>query len=249
MADTTSNRLSIVSGPPGAGVRQRAGDVDVDASRFSYIIADDHPSATLAVSQLLSEVVGISPSRFATFTGSADLLTACAAPPFGIRLVVLDLVMPGELKRAALVQALLRVDPTARVLVYTAEESAFLARAVIDAGAIGYVAKTSPAAELMDAIAAAIYGHCHIDSRIDLESIKAHPWAALTDAERAVLLALCRGEKAPDIVSRTRRSYSTVTTHKYNGLNKLGLRDGSDLLPYLYMNGLLHELDGEPARA
>lgn len=247
MADTTSNRLAIVKGTSGAGLRHRT--VEVDASRFSYFIADDHPSATLAVSQLLSEVVGINSSRFATFTGSAELLAACSAPPSGVRFVVLDLVMPGELKRAALVQALLRVDPAARVLVYTAEESAFLARAVIDAGAIGYVAKTSPAAELMDAIAAASHGRRHVDSRIDLESIKAHPWSSLTDAERAVLLATCRGERAPDIVSRTGRSYSTVTTHKYNGLNKLGLRDGSDLLPYLYMNGLLHELDGEPARA
>jgi DNA-binding NarL/FixJ family response regulator len=247
MTDLTPKRLTIVAGQAGAGLRQRS--VDVDASRFSYLIADDHPSTTLAVSQLLSEVVGLNPSRFATFTGSEELLATCAEPPHGIRLVVLDLVMPGTLKRAALVQALLRADPTARVLVYTAEESAFLARAVVDAGATGYVAKTSPAAELMDAIVAVSHGRRHVDSRIDLESVKTHPWASLTDAERAVLLAMCRGAKAPDIVSRTGRSYSTVTTHKYNGLNKLGLRDGSDLLPYLYMNGLLHELDGDPAPA
>ncbi|MEB2027368.1 hypothetical protein VDR74_21250, partial [Xanthomonas campestris pv. campestris] len=51
------------------------------------------------------------------------------------------------------------------------------------------------------------------------------------------------GSKAHDIVEASGRSYSTVTTHKYNGLGKLGLRDGNDLLPFIYENGLLHELD------
>jgi DNA-binding NarL/FixJ family response regulator len=70
-------------------------------------------------------------------------------------------------------------------------------------------------------------------------------WASLTDSERAVLLAFCRGEKASDIMASTGRSYSTITTHKYIGLNKLNLRDGNDLLPYLYTNGLICELDAD----
>lgn len=218
----------------------------VDKQRFRYLIADDHPSVTFAVGQLLADVIGVPASQCFTFAGSAELLDACAGPSAEVRVVVLDLVMPGTVKRAKLVQALMRADPDARVLVYTADESAFLAKAVIDAGAMGYVAKTSPAAELMEAIVAVCGGQHHLDGRIDLQSIQSHSWASLTEAEKAVLLALCRGEKAQEIVSRTGRSYSTVTTHKYNGLRKLGLRDGSDLLPYLYTNGLLYELDGDP---
>lgn len=238
--------MMIAGRPSGAALRKYP--IEVAASRFAYVIADDHPSATLAVSQLLSEVTGIDPSGFLTFTGSVELLGACAESPHERRLVVLDLVMPGPLKRAALVQALLHADPAARVLVYTAEESAFLAKAVINAGATGYVAKTSSVVEFMNAIVAISHGRRYVDTRIDLESTKAHPWASLTEAERAVLLAFCHGEKAPEIMSRTGRSYSTVTTHKYNGLNKLGLRDGGDLLPYLYTNGLLYELDDDPRR-
>ncbi|MBV6808214.1 LuxR C-terminal-related transcriptional regulator [Xanthomonas campestris pv. convolvuli] len=128
-------------------------------------------------------------------------------------------------------------------MVYTAEESAFLARAVMQAGAAGYVAKTSPTAELIDALDGVAKGQTYTDSHIDLDSVSKHAWSTLTDSERAVLVAFCRGSKAHDIVESTGRSYSTVTTHKYNGLNKLGLRDGNDLLPYIYENGLLHELD------
>jgi DNA-binding NarL/FixJ family response regulator len=211
---------------------------------FSYIIADDHPSITLAVSQMLAELLGVAASSFTTANTSASLLDVCAEPSTRPRIVVLDLVMPGDLKRVALVRALLTTDPKLRVLVYTAEESAFLARAVMRAGASGYVTKTSPTAELIDALAAIAKGQTYTDSHINLDSVSKHAWTSLTDSERAVLVEFCRGAKAHDIVNATGRSYSTVTTHKYNGLNKLGLRDSIDLLPYIYENGLLHELDG-----
>lgn len=216
---------------------------EIDFSRFIYCIADDHPSVSLAVSQLLSEVVGIDPSNFMVVMESTDLLSFFSGPSPRNRVVILDLVMPGDLKRASLVNEILRVDPLARILAYTADESAFLAKAVIDSGALGYVAKTSPANELMKAIVTVCAGQRHIDCRINLESIKTHPWLFLTESERAVLVEFCRGRKASEIVANTGRSYSTVMTHKYNGLNKLGLRDGAELLPYIYMNGLLHELD------
>ncbi|PPU86340.1 hypothetical protein XpopCFBP1817_19405 [Xanthomonas populi] len=91
----------MVAGSP-SGWEWRKHVSHVDASRFSCLIADDNPSVTLAVSQLLSDVTGIDPSRFVTFTGSAELLRTCAASLRESRLVVLYLVMPGQLKRVAL---------------------------------------------------------------------------------------------------------------------------------------------------
>jgi DNA-binding NarL/FixJ family response regulator len=220
-----------------------------DFSDFTFIIADDHPSVTLAVGQVLADLLGVLASRFSATHTSASLLDVCTQPSILLRIIILDLVMPGRLKRVALVRALLAIDPNLRLLVYTADESAFLARAVMDAGAVGYVAKTSPTSELVKALAAVANDQAYIDSHINLDDLSKHDWTSLTDSERAVLIAFCRGAKASEIVNSTGRSYSTVTTHKYNGLNKLGLRDGSDLLPYIYSNGLLHELDDEPRDA
>ncbi|XUP35407.1 response regulator transcription factor (plasmid) [Xanthomonas axonopodis pv. vasculorum] len=239
---TAASHLAVVGGSAAQAAMQ-PGTQDQGVAGFSYIIADDHPSVTLAVSQMLAELLGMAASRFTMANTSAALLTACAEPSTSPRIVVLDLVMPGDLKRVVLVRALRDADPKLRVLAYTAEESAFLARAVMQAGAVGYVAKTSPIAELIDALDAVANGRTYTDSHIDLDSVSKHAWHTLTDSERAVLVAFCRGSKANDIMDATGRSYSTVTTHKYNGLNKLGLRDGNDLLPYIYENGLLHELD------
>lgn len=214
-----------------------------DLGSFRFIVADDHSPVILAVSHILEDTLGATPT---ICTNVEHLLTQCAEPADGPRIVILDLIMPGELKRIALVQATINADPMARIIVYTADESAFLARSVIEAGAFGYVVKTSPTAELVAALSAVGCGKKYVDHHIDLKKIKSHPWSSLTESERAVLVAFCQGAKAKDIVAKTGRSYSTVTTHKYNGLGKLDLRDEKDLLPYLYANGLLHELDVEP---
>lgn len=213
-----------------------------ETMNMRFLVADDHPSVTLAVRQILSDLLGIDPSQFSSVSTSAELLAACGTPG-QCSFVVLDLVMPGSLKRVALVSELRAANPDLRMLVYTAEESPFLAQAVLDAGALAFVAKTSPAAELMDAVVAVLRGEQYVDTHINLERLKGHAWLALTDSEHAVLLALCRGEKMHEIVATTGRTYSTVSKHKYNGLTKLGLEDGNDLLPYIYEHGLLYELD------
>ncbi len=213
--------------------------------QFAFVVADDHPSVSLAVCQICESWLGTESDKFETALCSRALLDLCATPSSLPRIMVLDLVMPGELKRAALVRAVLEADPQARVVVYSADESAFLVKAVMSAGAMAYVSKSSPATELVDAVVAASLDRPHIDARIDMKALKVHPWASLTDSERGILLAFCRGDKASDIIASTGRSYSTVTTHKYNGLKKLDLRDGGDLMPYLYANGLICELDDD----
>lgn len=211
------------------------------------MVADDHPSVALAVCQICESRLGVNKDRFAIAQCSRDLLDLCAEPSALPRIIVLDLVMPGDLRRAALVRAVRCADPQARMVVYTADESPFLFRAVTSAGAMAHVSKSSPTMVLVEAIVAVSEGRPYIDDHIDFKALKEHPWATLTESERAVLLAFCRGSNANEIVAYTGRSYSTVTTHKYNGLNKLGLRDITNLLPYLYANGLICELDGDVA--
>ena len=215
------------------------------ASHRAFLIADDHPSVTMAVGLLLAQVVGTDAPAPTFFTRSDALLAACALPSPVPRIVITDLVMPGPLKRTSLVHALHEAAPDARILVYTAEGSAFLAQAVQDAGALGFVAKTSLSIELIGALKAMLAGQRYVDRNIDISGTAKHPWRTLTDSERTILLAFARGSHANDIVTATGRSYSTVTTHKYNGLKKLALRDSSDVLSYLHIHGLVYELDGD----
>lgn len=215
---------------------------------FSFVIADDHPSVSLAVVQICQTLLGVDKNRLTTAQCTRELLDICAKPSPRPRIIVLDLVMPGELKRAALVRAALQADPTARVVVYSADESAFLVKALMTAEAMAYVSKSSPTRALVEAIRAVSEDRPYIDERIDMRALDVHPWSTLTDSEKAVLLAFCRGSKAVDIAALTGKSYSTVMTHKYNGIAKLELRGENELIPYLYANGLICELDdgGQP---
>lgn len=212
---------------------------------FSFVIADDHPSVSLAVVQICRTLLGVDKKQLTTVHCSGELLDVCATRPTRPRIVVLDLVMPGELKRAALVRAVVKADPTARVLAYSADESAFLVKALMTAGALAYVSKSSPTRTLIEAIVAVSEERSYIDTRIDMAALDVHPWSTLTESEKAVLRAFCRGSKATEIATLTGKSYSTVTTHKYNGIAKLELRGEHDLIPYLYANGLIYELDDD----
>ena len=214
---------------------------------FAFVVADDHPSVSLAVCQICEHLLSVPAEQITTVSSSASLLELCAtyhaARNMLPRIIVLDLVMPGELHRAPLVRAVCQADPDARVVAYTSDESAFLAKAVKDAGAMAYVCKSSPTTVLADAISSVSRGRAYTDPCIDFRAMHTHPWSNLTDSERTMLLSFCCGESAADIVASTGRSYSTVTTHKYNGLHKLGLRDISQLIPYLYKHGLICALD------
>ncbi|MEY2152318.1 response regulator [Rhodanobacter sp. 115] len=212
---------------------------------FAFVVADDHPSVAMAVCQICESRLGVAREQFVTAQCSRTLLELCSKASPLPRIIVLDLVMPGDLKRAALVRAVHDADRSARLVVYSADESPFLVKAVTRAGAMAYVSKSSSTSVLVDAILAVSEGRTYTDSRIDFSALENHPWVSLTESERSVLLAFSRGRNANEIVAATGRSYSTVTTHKYNGLQKLQLRDVTGLVPYLYENGLTCELDDD----
>lgn len=210
---------------------------------FGYVIADEQPSVIFAVTYILAETFSI-PQHCLTSTDSSDgLIAACSTRTETPLIAVFDPTRLDGHNPLALIKALIEANPALRVLLYSAEESAFLARSAISAGAYGYVLKTSPLSSLVDGITAVSRGTTYVESRVSSDRAAQHPWSKLTQSEKRVLLAFARGESAADIEKATGRSYSTITTHKYNGLLKLGLRNGADLLPYIQANGLSHELD------
>lgn len=167
---------------------------------------------------------------------SDALLDALDASSFD--LLVLDLQMPGRLKSVPLLEAVIAGMPALKVLVYTGHAHPSLALATLDLGARGYVLKASGPNVAIEAIRVVSDGGTFMDPAVDLESARSHPWHQLTSGERQVVLALARGENLQAIAIDSGRSYKTITTHKYNALNKLGLRSNAEIGPYLAEHGL-----------
>jgi DNA-binding NarL/FixJ family response regulator len=209
---------------------------------MKFLIAEDHPIVVVALTEMLKSA----------FPGKADIAAVVDGPALLRELdatrydyLILDLQMPGDLRSVHLLDAVVAVAPDLRIIVYTGYAHPCLALASLDHGATAYLSKSSGPQLAIQAIREVVEGNGFVDPSIDLGAAREHPWVRLTAAEQEILLALANGENLQALAIDSKRSYKTVTTHKYNALRKLGLRANTEIGPYLANHGLDYLLDGQ----
>ena len=115
-------------------------------------------------------------------------------------------------------------------------------------GASGYVLKQSAAEELRSAIRAVDDGQRYVTSLIAKDSLDEllaaddaaeSLTAALTPREREVLQLLAEGSAVKEIASVLDISPRTAEFHKYNIMEKLGLRTTAELTQYAIKHGIV----------
>lgn len=202
------------------------------------LIADDHAAITMVASQLARQAFSAPAVRVAHSV--AELFELLVGEPAD--LCVLDLTMPGPIKRVELVRAVRTVAPAMRVLVYSSDYSPCLVVAAMEAGAMGFVPKGAPIHDLLAGMVAVARGSRFVDPLIARRGAL-HPWRLLTEAERAVLAAVVVGRTLKQVAADTGRAYSTVATLRSAGMRRLGVRSNEELAAYLHTHGVLFELD------
>ncbi len=141
-------------------------------------------------------------------------------------------------------------DRHARVLVLTMHaEEAYLER-VLEAGASGYLVKSTADRELVDAVRAVARGDVWVRPaaakvlaqgarrREELATDRAR-YERLTDRERAVMRLIAEGYTAPEIGEQLAISPKTVDTYKQRVNDKLGLAHRADYVKLALKLGLL----------
>ncbi|HZO96376.1 MAG TPA: response regulator transcription factor [Gaiellaceae bacterium] len=179
----------------------------------SCLVADDHSALRAAVADLVAaegyRVVGPAAD------GAQAVAAAAEAQP---ELAVLDYWMP-VLEGEALLRELLAASPATRVLVYTADRSAELAREALAAGAVAVVLKEAPLADLSRALRAVAAGRSYLDpglaSRDAVQPV-------LTEREREVLELLTLGLQHEEVGRRLGIGAETVRTHVRKASSRLG---------------------------
>ncbi len=136
-----------------------------------------------------------------------------AAEP-DIRLVLLDLALPDSQGLATL-QALREAAPSVRVVVVSADERPETVLSVLDAGAAGFIPKTSESNLMRSAIATVIHGGVHVP--LVTGPAPAAPMEVdrlgLTPRQVDVLRMLVDGRSNKSIARALDLSPSTVKTH------------------------------------
>lgn len=202
------------------------------------VVADDHPVVRDGVAATLSAVEDFAVVGQAASGPEAVELASALTPD----VVVMDLRMPGGGGVDA-VRELRRRGSRAGVLVLTTYDTDSDTVAAIEAGAIGYLLKDTPAQTLVDAVRATAAGEAVLSpavaSRLASHVRGPASSAALTAREREVLALVARGTPNRGIARELFVSEATVKTHLVHIYAKLGVADRAAAVAVGYQQGIL----------
>ena len=141
--------------------------------------------------------------------------------------VLMDIRLPG-MNGIEVTRQLTRDHPDVRVLMVSAYDEDEYVRGALEAGAAGYLRKTAPGRELVEAVRAVASGATVLQSDLSARLLAwSHPTdggsAALTDRELAVLNLITEGLHNKSVAVRLGISPRTVERHCNNIYIKLGV--------------------------
>lgn len=136
---------------------------------------------------------------------------------------LLDIEMPGGSGLSA-AQALRQSLPSCRAIILTTFGRSGYLRQAMESGAVGFLVKDAPAAELAVAIRRAMGGERVVDPELALSALSEGD-NPLTGRERDVLRASLGGASIADIAGQLVISEGTVRNHLSMAIQKMGARN------------------------
>lgn len=210
--------------------------------KLKVILVDDHEMVRLGLKSFLNMQKDVEVIAEAS-NGRQGIELALELKP---DVLVMDLVMP-ELGGVEATLEILKECPEAKILVLTSYLDNEKIYPVIDAGAKGYMLKTSSAAEILNAIQKVAKGQLAIETEVD-KKIKAHDRKPnlhdeLTAREYDILYLLAKGYDNQTIADELFISLKTVKTHVSNILSKLEVDDRTQAVVYAFRHHLVPQDD------
>jgi len=164
-----------------------------------------------------------------------------------LEVLVLDLSMPGR-SGMELIKLVHSEKPKIRILVLSMHQELQYAVRAIRSGASGYLTKESAPGQLVQAIRKVASGGAYISAEVAeqlalgaMPGGQALPHASLSDREFEVFRLLVDGVSVTEIAARLTVSVKTVSSHKANLMQKMGIANQTELIRYAMKHGLTDE--------
>ncbi len=206
------------------------------------ILADDHEVVLQGLRALLDRVPGFHVAGVASSGREAIELTKHVRPD----IVVMDVTMP-DLDGIAATKRILKDSSSVKVLALSMHTSSDVANNMFEAGASGYVIKSSSGHEIIDAIRAVIAGETYMSEEIrkklterDIRSTATTEGTSneLTGREREVVRLVAEGLSSKEIGAQLHISVRTVNWHRLCIMDKLKIRTVAEITKYAIREGL-----------
>jgi DNA-binding NarL/FixJ family response regulator len=205
------------------------------------VLADDHAIVREGLKRIVGDV-----ADFQVVGEAADgtaVMQAVRELEFDV--LVLDLSMPGR-SGMELIKLVKAEKPRLRILVLSMHQEMQYAVRAIKSGASGYLTKETAPSQLEQAIRKVSTGGAFISAEVAEQlALGAMPGGggglpheSLSDREFEVFRLLVTGQAVSDIAHKLNLSVKTVSTHKANLMQKLGLSNQTELVRYALKHGL-----------
>lgn len=206
------------------------------------LLVDDHQMVRLGLKSFFELQDDIEEVTEAT-NGREGVEKALESRP---DVIMMDIVMP-EMSGIDATLSILKEWPEAKILILTSYLDNEKIYPVLDAGARGYMLKTSSADEILHAVRKVAEGEFAIETEVSKKveyhrnHIELHE--DLTARERDILGLLAKGYENQRIADELFISLKTVKTHVSNILSKLEVSDRTQAVVYAFQHHLVPQDD------
>ncbi|MBN8595601.1 MAG: response regulator transcription factor [Anaerolineae bacterium] len=208
------------------------------------ILADDHQMLRQGLRKLLEEEQGFQVIGEAGDGIEATQLVEALQPD----VLVVDMMMPG-LNGLDVIRSVRQYSEHTRIIMLSMHANEAYVIEALRLGASAYLLKESGSSELIKAIHSVMAGRRFLTPALADRALEAYiaqanqpssdPYELLTARERQVLHLAAEGHSNPEIAERLVIGVRTVETHRSNLMNKLSLKNQSELIRYAVQRGLL----------
>lgn len=204
-------------------------------NKITVLLVDDHALVRRGFRLMLEDDPEISVVAEAGDGAEAVRLAGELHP----RVVVMDCALPGMSGMDA-TRIIRDRWPQTAVLMLTMHSEDTWVRLALDAGANGYILKSAVDLDLIQAVRKVADGETVLDPKVSKPSaLKGEKNLGLTNRELEILQLIVNGKSNKEIATDLSLSVNTVSVHRANIMETLGIHNTAELVVYAIKNGLV----------
>lgn len=204
--------------------------------KISVLLVDDHSLVRRGFRRILEDEPDITVAGEASSGEEAVQLAAELQP----QVILMDCALPGMSGLVA-IRKILEDSPGILILMLSMHTEETWVNQALEAGACGYILKNAMDLELGTAIRRVVAGEIVLDEQIArADALKGERSSGLTTRELEILQWICTGKSNKEIAVELGLSANTVSVHRANIMDALGIHKTAELVVYAIRSGLVN---------
>jgi DNA-binding NarL/FixJ family response regulator len=204
-------------------------------NKLKVLLVDDHALVRRGFRRMLEDEVSIQVVGEAS-DGMEAVESAERLQP---DVIVMDCALP-QINGIEASRRILAKRPETAILMLSMHSEDTLIRQALEAGAKGYVLKNAMDLDLVSAIKKVAEGKTVLDPQITKAgTLRGERDTGLTPRELEILQHIVAGQSNKEIAAELNLSVNTVSVHRANIMDALGIHKTAELVVYAIRNGMV----------